>query len=314
MENTDQVINTSTEQESLEQESRKRFFSPKRIIFLVLGICGGIIVCYLLLVGILIISNDLMTNSSNCGRNALGIPKRCASQTPTQFSVPTQKPDNRLHTSTLLNLSLELPPEWTIDEKDSKVNKEILLKNKENTKSITVIKNYIGGVAGFQQYQPEKTVTLGGVIYKKQYFTEENQPTTISMFTNRTNINDKYLIIAKWNISDTLAEEEIDQILSTFKFTGKELSSDPSLPLDIKTCNVGEKRNLSYGLGSKTLEVKNKQNLNCLLTFRDEMEGEYTIYECIVPSEVKEVTISNLDIGKYCKEVKSGNFFLDNQR
>lgn len=197
MENTDRPIQTPSQQESLQQESHKQFFSRKKITFLILGILGGIFVCYLLLVGILILSNDLMTNSSNCGRNAFGIPKRCASQTSTQFSAPTQKPNNRLHTTTLLNLSLELPPEWTIEEKDLTVNKELVLKNEYTTRSITIIKNYIGGVAGFQQYQPEKTVTLGGAIYKKQYFTEENQPTTISMFTNRTNINDKYLIIAK---------------------------------------------------------------------------------------------------------------------
>lgn len=109
-------------------------------------------------------------------------------------------------------------PEWTVTLDEKKVNPNIVFEDKANERKITVIKNYVGGLAGFKHIEI-KEAELNGQKVEKSYNTEDSPtPSTVSMFINYGEKPNKYLIVASWNISDTDAEAAVDQVLSSFKF------------------------------------------------------------------------------------------------
>ena len=105
--------------------------------------------------------------------------------------------------------------------------------------------------------------------------------------------------------------DTFNQILSTFIFLDQNQTSDSQSAINVTLCKIGEQRILSFGLGSKTIKVKRRDENNCILNYMSEIEGGYTTYQCIIPMSLGEITLSNLDVSKYCMQIKSGNIFLE---
>lgn len=119
-----------------------------------------------------------------------------------------------------LGVNYKLPSGWIASKEEKAINSELVLEDKSTSRKITIIKNYIGGVAGFKDAgKEEKEFELSGTIVKKNYYTEDSNPETISMFTGYGEAPNKYLIIANWKIEDDGAEAIVDEVLRGLSFS-----------------------------------------------------------------------------------------------
>lgn len=126
---------------------------------------------------------------------------------------PSPKPDLDFES---IGIKIEIPSSWSSTETS---NNTVELEQKDLGRKITIIKNYLGGAAGFKEYKPTEETTLNNVSIKKIFLTEDSdKPETVSMFINIKNEEDKYLIIGNWKIDDLKGENEINQILETLEF------------------------------------------------------------------------------------------------
>lgn len=90
-----------------------------------------------------------------------------------------------------------------------------------------------------------------------------------------------------------------------------------ALTIDLAQCAAAS-RNLLWGLGSETIEVKGLQRNKCLVRHFMEIEGGYSESQCRIPVSVGELSIYeggslfyfSRDVAKYCV-VKTGNIFFD---
>lgn len=87
--------------------------------------------------------------------------------------------------------------------------------------------------------------------------------------------------------------------------------TDWSLPINLTTCFIGERRSQVRGLGSRSLEIKENNKNECILEYVNEVEGGYTESECSLPKSLKAISPPDEDFHKYCKEIKSGNYLLE---
>jgi len=93
------------------------------------------------------------------------------------------------------------------------------------------------------------------------------------------------------------------------------------LTIDLKRC-AALSRNLAWGLGSETIEVKGLDTGRCVLQHFTEIEGGYSRSECRVPTELGEVSIYwggrsfyySRNLSKQCKVIKTGNIVFDSLR
>lgn len=122
--------------------------------------------------------------------------------------------------SELVGIKLIMLAGWASTEKENEAfGHTVELEQKESGRKLTIIKNYIGGAAGFKKYKPTEKTTINGSVEDKSFLTEDsNQPKTISMFISTKNKEDEYLIIGNWKINDPNGENEINQILKTLEF------------------------------------------------------------------------------------------------
>lgn len=104
--------------------------------------------------------------------------------------------------------------------------------------------------------------------------------------------------------------------------------SKNSLTINLEVCQPDE-GGFPWGLGSVHVTIKGIQNGFCVYEYTSEIEGGYSKYECKLPTSQKTASISEAgkpDIGDYgtrlgikqtfdlendCKQIKSGNYFLD---
>lgn len=88
--------------------------------------------------------------------------------------------------------------------------------------------------------------------------------------------------------------------------------------VNFKACKRGEGYRESVGLGSTYLIIKKDLIFFCEVEISNEIEGGYKVSKCRVPKSVGEITFRTHEFGsdfspieKYCKEIKSGNVFLE---
>ena len=93
-----------------------------------------------------------------------------------------------------------------------------------------------------------------------------------------------------------------------------------SLFVDLAQCHKAT-THLAWGLGSQGVTVKAREGNECIIDHVDEIEGGYAKSECRIPASLGTVEIINggqefiftVDISKYCKVIKTGNYFFDRQ-
>ncbi len=81
--------------------------------------------------------------------------------------------------------------------------------------------------------------------------------------------------------------------------------------IDLNACNACDSQYMPHSLGSIGLKVVGRRGDYCVLEYTNEVEGGYTIAECKMPVSLKQIRISDLDVSRFCREVKQGNVFFE---
>lgn len=142
-----------------------------------------------------------------------------------QSTIPQETPNATSNTqlsaenSNFIGVTYQLPSGWIASKEEKAINSEVVLEDKSTSRKITIIKNYVGGAAGFK-YTGEKEFELNGIMIKKLFYTEDSTtPQTVSMFINYGESPNKYLIVSNWKVGDDDAETVVDEVLKNLSFS-----------------------------------------------------------------------------------------------
>lgn len=141
----------------------------------------------------------------------------------TSSAIPS---DWKILSSSQFSFSLKYPPSWQyyLNANNELLKLPAVKALSENNETITNSKGCaihfgFGGSSGPSDTMEETDTTIGGQKFTKRTWLDNKQPTFIS-YLHTTPPNNKFEVLLAWvpNNNQKVCTQEIDQILSTFKF------------------------------------------------------------------------------------------------